>query len=116
MDTKQIRLANINHLANKHGRDRIAECDTRKKWTANYINQLCGGFGSFGAVTARRIEKGLNLSHGWMDLLHPEVSYQGDLKPLGDTADKAKIISLWEQMTPEQRAQLLKIGIALSEK
>lgn len=117
MDTKHIRLANINYLADKHGRDRIAECDSRKKWSANYINQLCGGFGSFGSATARRIERGLNLPFGWMDLPHPEVSYQDQSIALSsdDSADKAKLINIWENMTQEQRSQLLKIGAAISD-
>lgn len=115
MDIKQIRTANINHLADKHGRERIAECDERKKWTTNYVNQLCGGFGSFGASTARRIEKGLNLDYGWMDLMHSEIPYESSTL-LTDEASKVQLNNLWDRMTPEERAQLIKIGAALCER
>lgn len=113
MDIKLIRIANIKYLADKHGRERLAECDERKKWTTNYINQLCGGFGSFGASTARRIEKGLNLSFGWMDVLHSDISYSNNSNLITDEASKAQMLNLWEKLTPEERARLLKIGAAL---
>lgn len=115
MDIKLIRIANINFLANKHGRERLAECDERGKWTTNYINQLCGGFGSFGTGTARRIEKGLGLSFGWMDMPHSDITYGDGTTPPTDDATKAQMLNLWDKMTPEGRAQLLKIGLALSE-
>lgn len=116
MDIKQIRTANINHLAVKHGRERIAECDERKKWTTNYVNQLCGGFGSFGASTARRIEKGLYLDYGWMDLMHSEIPYESGSTLLTDEVSRAQLNNLWDRMTPEERAQLIKIGAALCER
>lgn len=115
MDIKRIRITNIKYLADKYGRERLAECDERKKWTTNYINQLCGGFGSFGASTARRIEKGLDLSFGWMDILHSDITYSNSNNSANDEASKAQLLSLWDKMTPEGRARLLKIGTALNE-
>ncbi|MES2182354.1 MAG: hypothetical protein V4493_09680 [Pseudomonadota bacterium] len=111
MDIRLIRIANIQHLAEKYSRERIAECD--EKWTTNYVNQLYGGFGSFGAATARKIEKGLHLTHGWMDLLHPDVRYGSSETQPTDTVDKAQLLRLWEKMTADEKAKLLKIGAAL---
>jgi len=115
MDIKQIRTANINYLADKHGRERIVECDERNKWTINYVNQLCGGFGSFGMSTARRIERGLGLDYGWVDLMHPSINYESSAL-LTDDASKAQLSNLWDRMTPDERAQLIKIGAALCER
>ena len=72
MDVKQIRRLNIKYLADvKHTRSGLA---TKLRYDdTNYINQLCGNFGSFGNATARKIEKALKLAHGWMDNLHPEL-------------------------------------------
>lgn len=116
MDIKLIRISNIKHLAERHGRERLAECDERKKWSTNYINQLCGGFGSFGASTARRIEKGLDLPFGWMDIPHPDITYTNDYNSATDEALKAQMLNLWDQLPPEARARLLKIGAALGDK
>lgn len=72
MDISDIRRANILALAEKHSRSVLAKklgySDTI------YINQLCGGHGSFGGRTARKIEKSLNLADGWMDQLHSNDS------------------------------------------
>ncbi len=115
MDTKNIRFKNILFLADKHGRERIADCDERKIWTINYINQLCGGFANIGARTARRIETGLNLPFGWIDVPHPEITYSIDSEDASNSDMKTQLLTLWEKMTPEDRTKLLKIGTALYE-
>lgn len=65
MTVDEIRRANINYWADKLGRSILAQKvgypDTI------YINQLCGGHGSFGKRTARKIEKALNLEEGEFD-------------------------------------------------
>ncbi len=116
MEIKQIRVLNIRYLAEKHGRIRIAESDPRpeKKWTDNYINQLCGDFGSFGNATARNIEKGMGLPKGWMDSIHPELTYpKVEGVSIEPDVNREKIMELWDRMDPELRARYLKIGSAL---
>lgn len=67
MTVNEIRRAHINFWADKLGRDvlaaKVGYPDTI------YINQLCGGHGSFGGKTARKIEKALGLKEGAFD--HP---------------------------------------------
>ena len=43
--------------------------------SANYLSQLKGGK-HIGHVTARRLEQGLNLEEGWLDLDHAKLSSQ----------------------------------------
>ena len=72
MDANTCRRINIRYLADhRYSRTRLAE-DLGYSGT-NYINQLCGGFGSFGSNAARKIEKHLNLPKGWMDQPHPDL-------------------------------------------
>lgn len=67
MTVTEIRVANINYLAEKYSRNHLA---SKTDYSNNYINQLCGGFGSFGGRTARKIEVSLGLVEGWMDVEH----------------------------------------------
>jgi len=77
MDVNDKRRLNIKYLADiKYGRIALAEMLGYQD--ANYLNQLCGGFGNFGTRTARKIESCLSLPHGWMDNSHPELYEPGD--------------------------------------
>lgn len=78
MDVVQIRKQNINRLAEKYGRGGLADKLGYKDTI--YINQLCGGHGSFGGRTARKIEAALNLEHGWMDAIH-NIDYSNGENP-----------------------------------
>jgi hypothetical protein len=71
VDIEEIRRKNINHWADKLGRNILAEKIGYKDTV--YINQLCAGHGSFGSRTARKIEKALELEKGWFDVLHDET-------------------------------------------
>ena len=63
----------MNVLSEKYGRGDLAKKLGYKD--AIYVNQLCGGHGSFGTNTARKIETKLRLEHGWMDNLHDDETY-----------------------------------------
>lgn len=71
MEIKEIRVHNLLLLAEKFGRNIVAErlgySDT------NYLNQLCSGHGSFGNATARKVEKAFGYSTGWMDNFHKSL-------------------------------------------
>ena len=71
MTVDEIRRININYWADKIGRGTLAKkmgySDTV------YINQLCGGHGSFGSRTARKLEQALGLSKGEFDRLSSAV-------------------------------------------
>lgn len=64
----EIRKANIRFWADKIGRQTLADKLGYKDTI--YINQLCGGHGSFGGRTARKIEQALDLPVGWFDQPH----------------------------------------------
>lgn len=64
----EIRKANIRFWADKIGRQTLADKLGYKDTI--YINQLCGGHGSFGGRTARKIEQALELPVGWFDQPH----------------------------------------------
>jgi hypothetical protein len=101
MDIVDIRRENIKYLADtKHGRLRLSEMVGYQD--ANYINQLCGGFGNFGNRTARKIELKLGLERGWMDNLHPEIYGESF-----DSQSGASLKELWEASSPEERAAFL---------
>lgn len=70
VDIREIRTKNINFWADKLTRKVLAQ---RCGYTDTvYINQLCGGHGSFGNKTARKIERALNLPRGYFDAYHGE--------------------------------------------
>lgn len=71
MSIEEIRRANMNYWADKLGRGVLAEKAGYKDTI--YINQLCGGHGSFGSRTARKLERALNLESGWFDRVHPGI-------------------------------------------
>ena len=68
MTIEEIRQKNILYWAEKLGRGTLADKIGYKDTI--YINQLCGGHGSFGSRTARKIEKRLGLPQGWFDQEH----------------------------------------------
>lgn len=111
MDNRTIRLLNLKHLEMKFGRQKLIEADERKIWSESYINQLCGGFGSFGASTARRLERGLGLPKGWMDLIHLEVGYSLETEQVRPPIQE--LISIANLMPPELLSQYISIGNAL---
>lgn len=86
MTSEEIRRFNVNYWADKKGRGTLAKmmgyADTA------YLNQLCGGHGSFGGRTARKLEKVLGLSEGDFDVIH---EHQRD--PEGNTTGKAPVLS-----------------------
>ena len=55
LSIKQIRQKNFSNICDNLGRGVVAEKMGYKDTV--YINQLCGGHGSFGGRTARKIEK-----------------------------------------------------------
>lgn len=65
MEIKDIRMRNLNLLADQHGRTAIAE--KLGYPDNNYINQLCGGHTNLGSRTARKVESAFGLPTGWMD-------------------------------------------------
>lgn len=94
MTIEEIRRANINYWADKLGRNLLAKkCgypDTV------YINQLCGGHGSFGSRTARKIEKQLGLRVGEFDVLHDYLEVKkapGELQAVRTNVKKVPLIS-----------------------
>lgn len=99
MDVIEIRRNNIKYLADvKYGRLRLSELIGYQD--ANYINQLCGGFGAFGNRTARKIEEKLGLPRGWMD------NPQSD-EPRVENQSGTSLRELWESSSPEERAAFL---------
>lgn len=93
MTIEEIRRANINYWADKLGRNLLAKkCgypDTV------YINQLCGGHGSFGSRTARKIERSLGLKVGEFDVLHDylEVEQPGELQYIRVNVRKVPLLT-----------------------
>lgn len=78
MDANTCRRLNIRYLADhKYSRNFVA--DKLGYIGTNYINQLCGGFGSFGSRTARKIETVIGLPKGWMDSPHTDLYSIRDL-------------------------------------
>lgn len=73
MTIEEIRRQNILYWAEKLGRNALAEKIGYRDTI--YLNALCGGHGSFGKNTARKIEKALGLSTGWFDQdHHPDIN------------------------------------------
>ena len=68
MKIEDIRRQNILFWAEKLGRAALAEKIGYRDTI--YLNALCGGHGSFGGRTARKIEKALDLPPGWFDQVH----------------------------------------------
>lgn len=77
MDAKAIRVKNLNNLLDQDGGDRSAFAQKLGYSDVNYFNQIVKGIGSFGDRTARKIEKALNLEHGYMDRVHDTRSTLG---------------------------------------
>ena len=122
MTVLEIRRANINYLANKWTRKELA-----KRLGYNdtvYVNQLCGGHGSFGNRVARKIEEKLGLGHGWMD--KPYTSWETyQLSQLRRSAGVDKKISdeevkemeaVYRKLSAEDAAFVLTITKHLAEK
>lgn len=87
MDANTCRRLNIRYLADhKYSRNFVAE--KLGYIGTNYINQLCGGFGSFGSRTARKIETVIGLPKGWMDAPHPDLYSIRDLAEGLDIAEE----------------------------
>ena len=109
MDAIDKRRLNIKYLADvKYGR--IALAEKLGYQDANYINQLCGGFGAFGNRTARKIEKTLDLPHGWMDTLHSDL-YKAELlsEPQELTAAQQRLITAYQELPVELRKAVLRL-------
>jgi SOS-response transcriptional repressor LexA len=87
MNANEIRRLNINYWADKLGRDVLA----KKAGYADtvYINQLCGGHGSFGPRTARKLEAALGLDNGWFDRLHTTIAEKAATYELIDNIRQA---------------------------
>jgi|SRR5690554_1630930 len=79
MDIEKIRRQNINYWADKIGRPILASKAGYKDTI--YINQLCGGHGSFGSRTARKLEAALQLPNGWFDRVHDDSIDAGSTIP-----------------------------------
>lgn len=121
MDVETTRRLNINYLANKHGRGALAELLGYDG--TNYLNQLCGFFGSFGSRVARKIEIKLGLPRGWMDNTHPDLYDPDELtktagisRKIRDTSgstykfepDTTKILQAIESLSPEAKRRIFK--------
>ena len=71
--------------------------------SANYLSQLKGGK-HIGHVMARRLEQGLNLQEGWLDLDHAKLSSQ----PMNEQQ-----LTIWALKLPNKaRIRLLKRPVA----
>lgn len=68
-DLKTIRIRNLKHLCEKHGRDEVRK--TCGYDDTNYFNQIITGHASFGPKTAERIEQAMKRPPGWMSERHP---------------------------------------------
>lgn len=103
MNIKDIRVANINLLAEKLGRSALAS-EIGYKDTV-YVNQLCLGLGSFGSRTARKIEACLELPSGWMDV------EQTKILSAEAQADIDEIVKLFEgEESAEKRKRILEFA------
>lgn len=69
MTIEEIRLIHINYLADKWGRNTLAE--KLGYDGVNYLNGLCSGHTNLGSNAARKIEKKLNLPVGELDEMRP---------------------------------------------
>lgn len=68
MDIKEIRLANLLSLAQRHGQD-IDFCK-RIEMNPSYLPQLKSRLKTIGDKVARRVEEKLGLQRGYMDVSH----------------------------------------------
>lgn len=92
MDVKDVRVLNARYLADKYGRDKLAEM--LGKEDTNHLNQLVGGHGSFGRKVAAQFEEALNLGSLWMETPHPGLWGESE-------AEKQKYIdSICEGLSP----------------
>lgn len=83
MEIKEIRIENLNLLLETYSRKQLAS--EMGYQDTNYLNQLCGGHGSFGSATARKIERCADLTKGWMDVRHTNDSPHEELAAIMKT-------------------------------
>ena len=116
MTVSEIRRANINYLAERWGRKELAE---RLGYSDTvYINQLCGGHGSFGNRVSRKIEERLGLQRGWMDIPYTQwnlYELPDDLKPEdtdGTVSDQGirEMDAVYRKLSPKDAAFILTIA------
>lgn len=103
MRIEDIRRTNINLLVDLYeDRTQLAEALGYKDTI--YINQLCGGHGSFGSNTARKIEQQLSLADGWMDVTHDHQVSESDSPAYGleQPPKIQRIIKKLKQLNSEQ--------------
>lgn len=91
MDIKDIRRANLRYLQNRSIRNGESKADFAEKvgTSASTLSQILGGKAvrNLGDDLARKIETNLELTHGWMDQQHPELTDAedvGEAKIIGD--------------------------------
>lgn len=77
MDVYEIRLANGRYLATKEGG--ISKFASKIEKSQGQVSHIIGKnpIKPIGSSIAREIEKKCGKSHGWMDLVHPEVMGEG---------------------------------------
>ena len=104
MDVTKIRMLNFLYLCDvKHTRGYVSE---QLGYTDNnYLNQLCGGFGSFGNGVARKIEKALSLPHGWLDHLHIELYPDKVSREAWPLDTDQEYIDFFTSMSAEERTE-----------
>ena len=106
MEAAEIRMINFQYLCDtKYSRAYVAEKmgypDT------NYVNQLCGSFGSFGTPTARKAEKAFDLTPGWMDNLHPSLYPDKVDRASWPLSTSQEYIDFFSSMTDSERAEAM---------
>ncbi len=100
MDIKDIRRANLRHQQNLAIRSGLSKADFAEKvgTSASTISQILGdrAVRNLGDELARKIEANLELTHGWLDQVHPEIENElnhaeariiGDIEPWDSKTD-----------------------------
>jgi hypothetical protein len=71
MDAREIRRLNLRYLADKYGRDKLAQKLGYND--VNYLNQVLGKHVNIGPRAPRNWETALDLEQGWFDIQHLEL-------------------------------------------
>lgn len=71
MDSREIRWRNFLYLADKFGRDKLAQKLGYND--VNYLNQIITRHTHIGPRAPRKWEKALSIDPGWFDNKHPEL-------------------------------------------
>jgi len=120
METKEIRLTNLNQLISTYGSQRklsdLIDIDS------SYLSQIKNKKNpkNIGEKLARKIESTLSLAHGWMDQLHGEneqnniqLAIQANslssntLQHASMTADEVELIACYKALGKDKKKLLL---------